>query len=163
MAGSSAECSTDAEMSTKFYHAGIVAHEPERLARFYCEVFDCVPTGAKHDFSARPLGRGMGLEGAHIKGLNLLLPGHGEQGPVLEIFRLDEVTAAKHPVDAAGIMHLAFSVDDVASTLERLQEAGGQALGEIVVLDVPGEGSATMVYARDPEGNIVEIQRWDKS
>jgi hypothetical protein len=35
-------------------------------------------------------------------------------------------------------------------------------LGEIVEKDYEGLGRLTAVYARDPEGNILEIQNWGK-
>ena len=51
-------------------------------------------------------------------------------------------------------------MDDVPATLERLLAAGGSVAGELVETDVPGAGHLEAVYARDPEGNIVELQRW---
>jgi hypothetical protein len=38
--------------------------------------------------------------------------------------------------------------------------AGGSKLGEIVTFDVPGVGSITWTYIRDPEDNIIELQSW---
>ncbi len=57
-------------------------------------------------------------------------------------------------------LHLAFPVDDVHLTLERLLAAGGSANGEIAEVAVDGVGTAEFVYARDPDGNIVELQGW---
>ena len=148
-------------MPTRYYHTGIVAEDPERIASFYVDVFECTRTGARHDLGGEPLSRGIGYPGSRITGLDLMLPGYGDGGPILEIFRLGNAVATRHEVDAAGLMHLAFSVEDVEATLARVIAAGGSRLGEIAVLEVDGVGAATMVYARDPEGNIVEIQRWD--
>jgi catechol-2,3-dioxygenase len=33
-------------------------------------------------------------------------------------------------------------------------------VGDVVVTKVKGVGSLRAVYARDPEGNIVELQKW---
>jgi hypothetical protein len=33
-------------------------------------------------------------------------------------------------------------------------------VGEIVTREIPGAGRITFAYVRDPEGNIVELQRW---
>jgi catechol 2,3-dioxygenase-like lactoylglutathione lyase family enzyme len=147
---------------TRYYHTGIVAEDPDRIARFYTDVFGCEPTGDRHDLGAPALARGMGHPGAHITGLDLRLPGFGADGPVLEIFRLDSTRRGRPEVDVTGFMHIAFSVDDVTETLERVLEGGGSRLGDVSVLEVDGVGTATMVYARDPEGNIVEIQMWEK-
>jgi len=58
-------------------------------------------------------------------------------------------------------MHLAFRVEDVAEAVECVLEGGGSRLGELVRRDVPGAGVLTFAYVRDPEGNILELQRWD--
>ncbi|MBI2892688.1 MAG: hypothetical protein HYY06_03995 [Deltaproteobacteria bacterium] len=57
--------------------------------------------------------------------------------------------------------HLAFEVDDPAAVIEAVVRAGGARLGEITAHDVPGVGRLTFAYARDPEGNVLEIQRWE--
>lgn len=36
----------------------------------------------------------------------------------------------------------------------------GQELGEVMEVPVEGVGVADFVYARDPDGNIVELQGW---
>ena len=105
--------------------------------------------------------RATGVRGAHIRGRHLRLPGHGPDGPTLEIFSYEDPTPQSHPSsDRLGFAHVAFRVDDVPRTLERLLEAGGQRLGEVAHADVEGESHLEVVYARDPEGNIVELQRW---
>jgi hypothetical protein len=35
-------------------------------------------------------------------------------------------------------------------------------VGEIVTTNIQDAGSITFVYARDPEGNIIELQKWHK-
>ncbi len=148
-------------MATRFSHTNIVARDPERLAAFYVDVFGCVGSGPPRDLEGAWLERGMGLRGARVHGFHLCLPGHGDRGPTLEIFRLDELRPAIRPeVDRAGLMHLAFSVDDIHETLNRLVTAGGEALGEIAEAQIAGVGRADFVYTRDPEGNVVELQAW---
>jgi len=51
-------------------------------------------------------------------------------------------------------------VDDVDKVLRAVIGAGGGAVGEIASAEVKGVGLLRVVYARDPEGNIVELQRW---
>jgi hypothetical protein len=38
--------------------------------------------------------------------------------------------------------------------------AGGGVVGEIATAEVKGVGLLRVVYARNPEGNIVELQKW---
>src|SRR6185503_14022390 len=98
---------------------------------------------------------------AHLHGHHLRLPGHGPEGPTLEIYAYDEVIPQGTPSpNRAGLGHLAFSVDDVERALAAIVEAGGSALGEVVRVRVAGAGELCFTYARDPEGNILEIQRW---
>jgi catechol 2,3-dioxygenase-like lactoylglutathione lyase family enzyme len=146
---------------TRFSHTNIVARDVERLGAFYIDVFGCVVSGPERDLGGEWLERGTGLPGARIRGIHLRVPGHGDYGPALEIFSVEGLEpAVPSVVNRAGLMHIAFSVDDVPGTLERIIAAGGEALGEIVEADVAGVGRADFVYTRDPEGNIVELLSW---
>jgi catechol 2,3-dioxygenase-like lactoylglutathione lyase family enzyme len=148
-------------MIVTYTHTNILARDPARLAKFYVDVFGCTPSGPERHLVGEWLGRGMGLSGARMRGFHLLLPGHGDGGPTLEIFELEDVDPVGEPaLRRAGLMHLAFSVDDIEATLGRLIAAGGTTLGEISEAHVEGVGVADFVYARDPEGNIVELQGW---
>ena len=51
-------------------------------------------------------------------------------------------------------------MDDVDEALQAVVAAGGRTVGNIVTTEVDGVGFLRVVYARDPEGNIVELQRW---
>jgi len=51
-------------------------------------------------------------------------------------------------------------VDDVDEALQAVIAAGGSTVGNIVTTEVDGVGVLQVVYARDPEGNIVELQKW---
>jgi catechol 2,3-dioxygenase-like lactoylglutathione lyase family enzyme len=64
-------------------------------------------------------------------------------------------------INRPGLAHLAFSVDDVASALEEVLAAGGRQVGELVRVQVSGVGGLAFVYAADPEGNLLELQKWD--
>ena len=65
-------------------------------------------------------------------------------------------------INTYGIAHIAFEVDDVAKTLEKLLEKGGRMIGELVQADYPNGLRATLVYATDIEGNILELQSWSR-
>ena len=151
-------------MAAVFHHTNIVSHDPHRLAQFYIDVFDCVLEGPERNLHGDWIERGTGLPGAQITGLMLTLPGFGNPGPRLEIFKVagaDAATPAQ--VTRPGLMHLCFEVDDAHETLDRILAAGGQRQGEIVDSGtIPGVGRADFVYARDPDGNIVELVAWNK-
>jgi catechol 2,3-dioxygenase-like lactoylglutathione lyase family enzyme len=148
-------------MATTFSHTNIVARDPERLAAFYSDVFGCVCSGPARHLAGEWLERGMGLPGAKLDAIHLALPGVGDSGATLELFTLPDLEESTLPsVNAAGLMHLAFAVDDIEHTLAQLLAAGGEKLGQISDADIPGVGRAQFIYTRDPEGNILELQEW---
>ncbi len=104
-----------------------------------------------------------GITDARIRGIHLYLPGYEgvEEGPTLEIFEYgkNKVNGDK-AINLEGFGHIAFSVDDVEAKMNLLLEHGGSLLGTLVDGEVDGVGSICLVYARDPEGNIIEIQKW---
>ncbi len=51
-------------------------------------------------------------------------------------------------------------MDDVRAALAAVEAAGGGRVGELVEVEVPDAGRLTFVYATDPEGNVLELQRW---
>jgi catechol 2,3-dioxygenase-like lactoylglutathione lyase family enzyme len=146
-------------MKAVYLHTSIVAKDWRRLARFYDEVFGCTPLKPERDYDGDWLGKGVGVPGAKLTGVHLLLPGGGENGPTLEIFTYAEMPEGNAPqANRPGFGHIAFRVPDVAAAREAVLAAGGHDLGEIVQVDVPGRGALHFIYMTDPEGNIVEIQ-----
>ena len=93
--------------------------------------------------------------------MHLRLPGYGEDGPTLEIFSYDELVDRGMPfANQCGFAHIACAVHDVDEALQAVIAAGGAAVGKIATTEVYGVGTLRVVYARDPEGNIVELQKW---
>ena len=84
----------------RYVHTNIVAQDWRSLADFYILVFDCTPVPPERDLSGEWLDRATGIEGAHIRGIHLRLPGHDECGPTLEIFQYD--TDHEHPIPLAS-------------------------------------------------------------
>ena len=148
-------------MNARYVHTNLTARDWRALASFYCEVFGCVPKPPERDLSGDFLERLTAVPNAHLRGMHLLLPGHGANGPTLEIFAYDSLRETSIPaVNQPGFGHIAFLVEDVNAALEAVLKAGGSTVGELVRHRVEGVGLLEVVYARDPEGNIVEVQRW---
>jgi len=145
----------------RYSHTNLVAHDWQRLAKFYTEVFGCEPVGPQRDLSGDWLDKAIGVPGAHLQGTHLRLPGHGDRGPTLELFTYDHVIGQPpSAANRAGYGHIAFEVLDVAVALDRVVAHGGEALGSVTTTTVSGMGDIELTYARDPEGNIIELQRW---
>lgn len=146
----------------KYGHTNLIARDWRRLARFYEEQFGCIPVPPERDFKGKDLERGTTIVGAELRGAHLRLPGHGAEGPTLEIFSYNILTE-KPPgvaVNRPGFGHIAFVVDDVPSALEAVLAAGGHSVGETVTLTTATGSKVTWVYVTDPEGNVIELQSW---
>jgi catechol 2,3-dioxygenase-like lactoylglutathione lyase family enzyme len=149
-------------MNARYAHTNIVAQDWKRLADFYIHVFGCELVPPQRDIQGAWLEAATGLPSAHIQGVHLRLPGYGLDGPTLEIFQYrPEMTPTNKAINRPGLAHLAFAVDDVIAAHDAVLTAGGQAIGEIVTLQISGAGSVTFAYVTDPEGNIIELQRWN--
>jgi glyoxylase I family protein len=145
----------------KYVHTNLIARDWKRLVRFYCEVFGCEPKGPQRDMSGAWLDDVTSLRDAHLTGVHLRLPGYGDDGPTLEIFGYNQLIESELPApNTRGLAHIAFGVEDVDQALQALIAGGGSAVGTIAATKVDGVGALRVVYARDPEGNIVELQKW---
>ena len=145
----------------RFAHTNIAAKNWKSLSGFYTKVFQCKIKPPERNLSGAWLDQATGLKGASLEGVHLLLPGHGDNGPTLEIFTYKDMHDCDSiMVNYRGITHIVFEVNDVDKTLDKAVKNGGQLLGELAEKTVDGVGDLKFVYFRDPEGNIVEIQSW---
>jgi predicted enzyme related to lactoylglutathione lyase len=145
----------------KFAHTNLIAQDFQRLVAFYREVFGCAPAIPEQTLSGQWLDDITGVAHAEIRMVHLRLPGFGDDGPTLEVIRYGDqlarpTTAANRP----GFGHIAFAVDDVEAARDAVLGAGGGRLGDLVSVDIPGRGRLTEIYMTDPEGNIIELQKW---
>ncbi len=148
---------------TRYVHTNIIAKDPEQLIEFYKQVFDCRSIGETRNLSGAWLDRMTGIQNAHIVGEHLCLPGYEEGHPTLEIFSYENMEGERQrPINSYGFAHIAFEVDDVEKTMEKVLAYGGIMVGELVHAEYEDGRKATFVYTRDPEGNTVELQSWSK-
>ena len=145
----------------RYAHVNIVSKNWKELADFYVKTFHCKIIPPIRKQSGTWLERGTGLENASLQGAHLLLPGFGENGPTLEIYQYGTIENQDFvPPNKRGFSHIAFEVEDVETTFNALLKNGGKACGELTKKMVKGVGEITFVYARDPEGNLIELQSW---
>ncbi len=167
-------------INARYVHTNLIARDWHRLADFYEQVFGCQPVPPERHLTEGWVAQASGVPGAAIHGVHLRLPGcggdgetggrgdtetrrHGGDGPTLEIFQYNPLEEGCAPaIYRPGLAHLAFAVEDVPGALEAVRAAGGGQLGELVRVEVPGVGRLVFVYASDPEGNHIELQRWER-
>jgi lactoylglutathione lyase len=149
-------------MTIRYVHTNLIAHDWKLLADFYINALGCRPKPPERDLKGPWLNELTGLASAHIRGVHLLLPGFGDDGPTLEVFQYDaNVAHAAKVINGEGFGHIAFAVADVEGCLQTVLDHGGSRLGAVVRQKVAGVGELHVVYAKDPEGNIIELQRWE--
>jgi lactoylglutathione lyase len=147
----------------KFVHTNIITDDWQRLSNFYINVFNCIPLLPKRDQKGQWLDKLTGIQEAHLRGIHLLLPGHSKDSPTLEIYQYSQnKDIPLLEPNTKGNGHIAFEVDDVRSMLTKVLANGGSVVGELVESVVEGVGKITVVYARDIDGNIIELQSWEK-
>jgi predicted enzyme related to lactoylglutathione lyase len=145
----------------RYGHTNLVARDWRLLARFYTELFGCTPVPPERDYRGPDIDRATGLPDAHLTGVHLRLPGHGDDGPTLEIYSYAHFAdgGAAAP-NRTGWGHIAFAVDDVDAARSAVLAAGGGPFGETVTLQTADGRPVTWCYLTDPEGNIIELQSW---
>jgi catechol 2,3-dioxygenase-like lactoylglutathione lyase family enzyme len=143
----------------RYGHTNLIARDWRRLAAFYTDLFGCTLVPPERDYAGPQLEAGTGVPGSTLKGAHLRLPGHGAEGPTLEIYTYSRPADGPVPaVNRPGFGHIAFIVDSVEEAHRQVLAAGGRAIAEIVTL-TPGPGvEITWCYVTDPEGNIIELQ-----
>jgi lactoylglutathione lyase len=147
----------------RYAHTNIVARDWKRLAGFYTRVLGCTPEPPVRDLSGDWLDALTSLRNARARGVHLRLPGHGRAGPTLEIFEYSGTKNGRPPaINRPGFAHIAFSVPDVKKALHEVKCNGGSSVGDLVAARIEGVGMIDVVYARDPEGNIIELQKWER-
>jgi predicted enzyme related to lactoylglutathione lyase len=148
-------------IKAKYVHTNLIAEDWHALARFYQEVFGCIPLPPERDFQGGMLEAGTGIQGVHLRGIHLLMPGYTETEPTLEIFSYTPQAARPDTlVNRPGFAHIAFQVEDVSAARAAVLAAGGKAVGEVVTLTIATGTKVTWCYLADPEGNLIEVQSW---
>jgi len=143
----------------RYGHTNLIARDWRRLATFYQELFGCVLVPPERDYAGADLEAGTGVAGSTLRGVHLRLPGHGPEGPTLEIYSYSVTAEGPAPaVNRPGFGHICFIVDSVEAARLAILAAGGWKVGEVVTLSPRPGLHLTWCYVTDPEGNILELQ-----
>lgn len=147
----------------KYVHTNIVTTDWKSLSDFYIKTFQCSIVPPIRNQKGEWLDKGTGVQHAHLSGVHLRLPGYGDSGPTLEIYQYAEIDQMREiDPNTRGFGHIAFEVDNVQHVADAVVKNGGRLNGEVTIRKIDGVGEITFVYARDPDGNIIELQHWSK-
>ncbi len=131
----------------RFAHTNIAAKNWKLLSEFYINVFDCKVKPPERKLSGSWLDHATGLQNAILEGVHLLLPGHGGNGPTLEIFSYQDMHDCEPiMVNYVGLTHIAFEVHDVDQTLDKAIKNGGQLLGKVTEKTIDGVGERFFIF-----------------
>lgn len=136
------------------HHISISTRDLDKMLGFYRDLLGLsVRSSLVAETTAPAFQAVVGLKDAAFRGAWL-------RAGNVEIEFFNYTNPVGRPVEArpscdAGIRHICFDVTDIRSEYERLAAAGIEFLSEPQHL---AGANVWSVYARDPEGNIVELQ-----
>jgi len=147
----------------KYVHTNIVAKNWKKLADFYIKIFGCSIVPPIRNYKGKDLDSAVNIKDAALNGVHLRLPGYNKSGPTLEIFSYTPALKKQNrKVNTPGITHIAFEVSDVNKLYKKVIANGGKKVGKILTLKRSDGKKVTWCYVKDPEGNMIELQKWDK-
>ena len=141
----------------KLLHVSLTARDADQLSAFYKAVFGFVDRRAPKRLSEEIISRGNGLPSSEIYSIWLHLP--SDKQPFLEIMEYSKTAQRGLPaINDPGYGHLAFEVRDLHETVEHVLRFGGKLQGKVTNFGTD-EQPHLIVYARDSEGNILELEQ----
>lgn len=133
-------------------HTGIYVDNLENMKSFYCNMFDLKV--AVHDIEkSNYIDTILGLENTEIELYKLT----AEDGSMIELLHRKETEKSNRNdkyVWETGCMHLAFTVKDADRTYQYMKENGYECVSKPCIAP---SGTAKVFFARDLEGNFLEI------
>ena len=141
----------------RILHVSLTARNADALSAFYREVFGFQDKRPPKRLSGEIVSRGNGLPDIGLCSVWLHLPDN--QGPFLEIIEYARTVARGIPeVNEPGFGHLAIEVPNLKDTIENVRRSGGTLQGQVVNFGTD-DHPHLIVYTRDPEGNILELEQ----
>lgn len=140
-------------------HTGLYVKDIEREAEFYRQTFSMYTICEKAVQADALLADLFGQEQARVWITKLITAQGRANGydDMLELVQVHDAAALtdtqERKIFLPGCMHLAFGVDDMAVTVERVQRYGGSLATGVHEM---GNGNQCC-FARDPEKNWIEI------
>lgn len=131
-------------------HVGLTVADIEVAVAFYRDVIGCEVVSPPESRTNPKVRHVVGIPDAKIRGAMLKTP----DGELIELVMYEEPKKPPTLMETTSpsAVHLAFRVQDIDGTLDRLKRAGSQPVSEPVEL-----GSARFVYCRDPFGVLLEL------
>jgi catechol 2,3-dioxygenase-like lactoylglutathione lyase family enzyme len=134
-------------------HAGIVVADLDRALHFYCGLLGLQILRSMDEQGAY-LDNMLGCQDVRVTTVKLAA---GKGGAVLELLHFTSPAPAAGPrrgIFDPGLTHVAFTVEDLDATFERLTRAGVRFTAPP---QLAPDGLARVTFCQDPEGNAIEL------
>lgn len=147
---------------TSIFHVGFVVRDLDASINFYCEGLGLVLRHRQLQHNAYTASLvGYPDAALEIAQLRLSDAEPPPSGHILELICYERPPSG--PVDlersTIGAGHLAFVVDDISETAERLRSFGAQLINEPIEITEGINTGGRAVYLYDPDGVCLELQQ----
>lgn len=134
-------------------HVGVVVEDLDAAIAFFTELG--LQLQNRMDVDGRWVDRVVGLEGVHVEIAMMRTPDKHSRLELTKFLSPSVINGDPYPAPAntLGLRRLMFEVDDIRDTVRRLQEHGGELIGEIAQY----ENAYLLCYLRGPSGVIVAL------
>jgi glyoxylase I family protein len=136
-------------------HIAVTVSDTERSLAFYCGLLGLEQV-EQHPLEGDKIEKALGLAGARAKSTRLAAPGTPSILIDLMEFERPAVGKSLAPSGAVGSTHFCLAVDGLAEAYDSLKAQGVEFVSEPVEFALT-EGSVTVVFTHDPDGNVVEL------
>ncbi|MEX1126236.1 MAG: VOC family protein [Acidimicrobiia bacterium] len=138
-----------------FDHVAVTVSNTERALEFYVGQLGLRQV-EQHQLEGASVDEANGLEGARAQSTRLQAPGSPDiLIDLLEYFE-PEAHAQVTPMGSVGSCHFAIVVDDLPGAVAELRNKGVSFISDPVNFKLT-EGSVSVCFCRDPDGNYVEL------
>ncbi len=136
-------------------HIAVTVSNTARSLDFYVGKLGFVQV-EQHQLPESSISPVFGLTGASGQSTRLIAP--DSPGVLIDLMEIYE-PQADTPIPqlgSVGACHMALTVEDLAGSVVELKAAGVQFISDPVTFDLT-DGSVTVCFMRDPDGNFIEI------
>jgi len=138
-----------------FDHVAVTVSNTERALEFYVDKLG-LSRAEQHQLEGDSVDEANGLQGARAQSTRLQAPGSPDVLiDLLEYFE-PKAQAQVTPMGSVGSCHFAIVVDDLPGAVEELRAKGVPFISDPVNFKLT-EGSVSVCFCRDPDGNYVEL------
>lgn len=136
-------------------HIAVTVSDTQRSLQFYVGKLGFVQV-EQHQLPESSISAVFGLTGASGQSTRLIAP--DSPGVMIDLMEIYE-PQAQSPIPqlgSVGACHMALTVDNLDASVVELKASGVEFISDPVTFNLT-EGSVTVCFMRDPDGNFIEI------